>query len=57
MWFKDLRLSTLLLTIIGIWAVLFYISHGAAVFVYLALHVCTTGVFCFLIFRKMHKMK
>ena len=52
-WFKKLQLSHLLLTMITIWTILFYLAHGASIFIYLGMHLCTTGIFCFLVFRRL----
>jgi len=54
---KNLELSTLLSTLIVLWALFFFIAHGPIIFVYLAFHICTSGLFCYLIFKIPTKKK
>jgi len=50
-WLNKLELSTLLTAMMLAWALFFCIAHGPIVFAYLAIHVCTSGLFCFLMDR------
>ena len=36
-----------LTAVLVIWAMLFYLVHGNAVFAYIIFHLLTTGLFCF----------
>ena len=45
------RLSILLPVCIAIWAISCFVNHGPAIVLYIGLHLATSGVFAFMIWK------
>ena len=42
---KSLELKYMLLIVIAIWAITCAVFHGTAIFVYIGIHLATSGIF------------
>jgi|GEM_PF-3895055 hypothetical protein len=53
---KNLELKYMLIIVIAIWAITCAVFHGPAIFVYIGLHLATSGIFTLSILSAMRNL-